>query len=89
MARPISPRGIIRKRAELRYGRLRGKPEGVPVKISSTAYHLNMKIGEWLDDPDGKGSGKSYNGVGSLEVELLLIETLAYVREQAFLAATK
>jgi hypothetical protein len=84
MARPISPKGVIRKRAELRYGRLRGKPEGVPVNISGSAYHLAKKIGEWLDDPEGKGDGKSFNGVGALEVELYLIETLAYVREKAY-----
>lgn len=81
MARKISPKGIIRKRAELRYGRMRGKPEGTPVNISGPAYQLAKKIGEWLDDPEGDGAGKSYNGTGAAEVELYLMETLAYVRE--------
>lgn len=88
MAQQISPKGIIRQRSETRYTELKGRDPSDPkqrVNISGPAYDLSKKIGEWLDDTDGTGAGKSFNGLGSLEVEIYLQETLLYVREQAFL----
>lgn len=82
MGRPISQVGIIRKRTEVRYGRMRGKDEGVSVNISGPAYELAKRVEDWFQDPKGGQALKSFNSVGGAEVEVFLMETIVYLQEQ-------